>query len=104
MTDGQAVGFRSFVNIICRNHAARAGHVFDDDGRIARYMFSHMATDGARVGVVTAAGSEADNETNGFTLEKIRLRMGDLHRSTADNKNTQEQLRKPCHAVSLWRA
>ena len=49
-------------------------------------MFSHMAADGARVGVVTAAGSEADNEANGFTLEKIGLRMDCLRCSTAHSQ------------------
>ena len=68
-------------------------------------MFPHMAADRARVRIIAAAGSEADNETNGFALVEIALRVNGRRHSTGNNTNVQEQeeFRKPGHTLSLWR-
>jgi len=73
MADGEPIGFCRFENVIRRNHAAGAGHVLDDHDRVAGNMFAHMPADGARIGVVAAAGGEADDQPNGFSLVKVGL-------------------------------
>jgi len=105
MTDGKAIGFRCFVNIIGRDHAARAWHIFDDDRRVAGNMFAYVTADGTCVRVVAAPRSEADNETNGFACVKLGLRIHCSRRSAGDKDESreQEQFRKFFHTVSLCR-
>jgi len=69
---------------LARDHAARAWHIFDDDRRVAGNMFAHVTADGTGVRVVAAPGSEADNETNGFALVKLGLRIHCSWRSAGD--------------------
>ena len=69
----RSVGLRGFVNVVGGDHAAGAGHIFDDHDRVAGNMFAHMPADRARIGVVAAAGGEADDQPNGFSLVKVAL-------------------------------
>ena len=71
MADGQAVGFGSFVNMIGGDQAAGAGHVLDDDARVAGNVFTHMTRDRARVGVETPARGKADDDFDRLAFKKI---------------------------------
>ena len=53
--DGEPVRFCHPIDMVCRNQAAGAGHVIDDDRWIAGDIFSHVARHRARKGVETAA-------------------------------------------------
>ena len=52
--------------------AGGAGHVLDDDGRIARNMAAQMTRDQARIGIKTAAGGKADDNSNRLAFVKRR--------------------------------
>ena len=76
VADGQAVGLGDLVHIVGGNQKSRAGHVVDDEGRVAGDMFAHVAGDGAGVGVVAAAGGGADDDPDGLAAIKIFLGKG----------------------------
>ena len=68
--------FGAALNIwLASDNAAGAGHVFDDDAGISRNMFLEMAADQARIGVVTAAGGEPDDDLNRLAAIEIRHRL-----------------------------
>ncbi len=71
MTDGEAIWFGNLVNVVRRNQAAGAGHVFDDDRRLARNMFAHMPGDGAGVCIKSSACGKPDNDSDGFAFVKV---------------------------------
>ena len=73
VADGQTVGSGGFEGVVGGDHAPCARHVLDDHDRVAGNMFTHMPADGARIGIITAAGGEADDEPNGFSLVKVGL-------------------------------
>jgi len=76
MTDGKTVGFCDLENMVRRNEASGALHVLDDNDRIAGNMLAYMPRDETRVGVVSAAGGEAHNETDRLALKKWFLTWG----------------------------
>ena len=76
MADGEAVRLGDFVDVIGGDQTAGAGHVFDDEGRIAGNMLAQVARDGARVGVVAAAGGAADDDADRFAFVEWFLREG----------------------------
>ncbi len=76
MADRQSIGSRGFVDIVGRDHASGAGHIFNQNRRVAGNVFAHMAADCSRVSVVTAAGGETDDHTNGLAFVKVRLGNG----------------------------
>ena len=73
MADGEPIGFCRFENVIRRNHASGARHVFDDDRRVAWNMFAHVAADRAGIGIVAAAGGKADDQADGFAIVEVAL-------------------------------
>src|SRR6185503_8959374 len=76
MANDEAIRFGDFVDVVGGDQTAGAGHVFDDEGRIAGNMLAQVARDGARVGVVTAPGGAADDDADRFTFVERFLREG----------------------------
>ncbi len=64
--DGQTVGFGAAVDIFRGDQRAGAGHVLDDQWRVAGNMFAHVARHGAGVDIEAAAGAAADDDANGL--------------------------------------
>src|SRR6266511_6098016 len=73
MAYGEAVRLGRFVHIICRNHAASAGHVVNNDSRITGNVLAHLAGDHPRIQIVAATWSEPYDKADRFTLIKGRL-------------------------------
>ena len=71
MADGQAVGFRGFVNMIGGDQAARAGHILDDDARNTGNVLTHMTRDRARVSIETAARGKANDDFDRLAFIEI---------------------------------
>jgi len=71
VADDQSVRLALLVHEVGVNDNAGAGHVFNDDSRIARNMFAEMPRDGSRIGVVSCAGEESDDQANSLTLVEI---------------------------------
>ncbi len=76
MADGETIGFGLIVNMVRRDEADGAGHVFDQSGRITGNMFAEMARDGAGVNIEPTARFVGDDEANGFAAVKIVLGEG----------------------------
>jgi hypothetical protein len=76
MADGETIGFGLIVNMVRRDEADGAGHVFDQSGRITGNMFAEMARDGAGVNIEPTARFVGDDETYGFAAVKIVLGEG----------------------------
>jgi len=57
--------------VIGRDQMAGAGHVFNDDARLAGHMSAEMARQGARVGIETAAGRSADDHPDRLSFVEI---------------------------------
>jgi hypothetical protein len=70
-TDGQTIGFRAAVDVLRGNEGASARHIFDDERRISRNMFAHMARHGASVDIKSTAWAAADDDTNGLAFVKV---------------------------------
>jgi hypothetical protein len=66
----QAVWRGSIIEMVDRDQAARAGHVFDESGRVARQMFGEIARNNPRIQVEGTSRRVADNETNRLALCK----------------------------------
>ena len=66
--DGEPVGFGDAVDMVHRDHRARARHVLHDEAGIARNVKRHKAGEQARPAIVEAARRQADDDTDGFTL------------------------------------
>ena len=82
----QAVGFSDGVNKIRRYDMARAGHVLNQNARIAGNMLSHVRRDHARVNVVQVAGLAARDNGNCLTLIIGSLRCGAGHRTKQNDQ------------------
>jgi hypothetical protein len=55
------------------DEAAGAGHVVDDEYRIAGNVLAHVAAHDSRINVVAAAGCERHDDAHGLALIKRRL-------------------------------
>ena len=75
VADDGAVFRRRVEHVVGQDNAAGAGHVFDDDTGIAGNMFVNMPADQPRVGVVAAAGGEADDDFYRLATVEIRHRL-----------------------------
>lgn len=99
VADGQAIRRRSIVDVIRRDQAARPGHVFNTNGRIAGNMFHNMARDRPRVGIEPAAGREADDDTDGFACKKPIL--SDARKSEEKSSHRKSRPLEPSARCSL---
>src|SRR5688572_8590578 len=70
VADDQSVRLALLVNEVGVNDTG-AGHVFNDDSRIARNMFAEVPRDCSRIGVVSSAGGESDDQANSLTVVEI---------------------------------
>jgi hypothetical protein len=61
--------------MVCRDHGPRAGHILDDESRIAGNILCHMLADQARPSVVHVAVWKAGHDPDGFPLKKRRLSL-----------------------------
>jgi hypothetical protein len=71
VADDQSVRLALLVHEVGVNDTAGAGHVFNDDSRIARNMFAEMPRDRSRIGVVSSAGGKSDDQAKSLTLAEI---------------------------------
>ncbi len=53
------------------DQGSRAGHIFNQDGRMARNMFTHVAGHNAAVSIESTSGAAADDDPNRLTLLEI---------------------------------
>ena len=83
VADDQTVR-RRLEKRIGRHPAAGAGHVVDDDRRVARYVAAHVTGDDARVGIEAAAGGKANDDADGFAAIEILIRCGGVRRARCD--------------------
>src|SRR5688500_1509716 len=67
----RAVTVRFVVSVVGGNETSRAGHVVNYELGIAGNMFSHMARNRARVGIVAPARRVTDADANRLTREEI---------------------------------
>ena len=75
--DRQSVGWRLLVDEIGGADARGAGHVLDDDGRIARDVLPQIADEQARQRIHRPAGFDADENLQRLAgVEVVRLRRG----------------------------
>src|SRR3970282_1594237 len=70
----EAVGFGEVINMIGRDHRARAGHVLHHEFRITGNMFTEEARVGARPLIVIVAGLITDDDAYRLALVEISLR------------------------------
>ena len=82
--DRQAVGLCDVINLIGSNHRGGAWDVLNNDIRIPRNILGHEFSEHARIKIVGIAGFCADNDGDGFTLVKGRLRVGAGSRAKCD--------------------
>src|SRR5215510_2316063 len=68
MADREPVGLRDAIEMIRQNEAAGAGHVLDDERRIAGNVPAHVAREHSRVRIESAAGGEAHDQPDGLAL------------------------------------
>ncbi|MNC87453.1 hypothetical protein D3C83_31810 [compost metagenome] len=90
VADDQSVS-RRFKEVVCRHPAAGAGHIFDDDGRVAGDVPPHVPGDRARVGIKAAACGETHDEANGLAAKKIRIRCGGARWLRRRDQNRRKQ-------------
>ena len=72
VADDQTVR-RRLEKRIGRHPAARAGHVVDNDRRVARYVAPHVTGDDARVGIEAATSGKANDDADGFAAIEILI-------------------------------
>jgi hypothetical protein len=70
VADGKTIRLGNFVDVIRGNHHPGAGHIIDDDRRVAGNVFGHSASDHASVGVEAAARRAADDDMHSLAFEK----------------------------------
>src|SRR5262245_38654569 len=71
VADNQAIRLR-LIHEICVDDPAGAGHVFDNDCRITGNVLAYVASDGARISVVTSTRRKRDDQPNGLpSIETI---------------------------------
>lgn len=66
VADDQSVRLALLVHEVGVNDTAGAGHVFNDDSRKPG-----IPRDRSRIGVVSSAGGESDDQANSLTLVEI---------------------------------
>ena len=74
----QAIRFGAVEGVVRGNRAPGAGHVFNDDGRIAGDMFPNVPPDGPSGEIIAPARRESHHKADGFALIEIigRYRAG----------------------------
>src|SRR3990172_8023721 len=101
MANGEAVALGDLKEMIRRDDAAGASHVFDHKTRLPRDMFAHVPGDRARVNVVAAACRQADDDANCLPLVKITLPECMAEAAKKERQNQHDQFRCPIHDSSL---
>jgi hypothetical protein len=87
--DRAAVARQRGVEIAHRGKRSGAGRILDDDGRVARNMFSEVAGDRTRVDVVPAARGKSDHDGDGLALVEISLGMSGRRRGRRQGKRAR---------------
>src|ERR687898_689373 len=67
VADRESVGLGGVVHIVRCNHAAGAGHVLNNDGRITGNMLSHLSGDHPRIQIVAATWCEPHDKADRLT-------------------------------------
>src|SRR5205823_6575820 len=95
VAEGEAVGLGDLVEIVGGDQASRAGHVLDDDRRVARNVPRQMPGDRARVGVEASSRREAHDDADGLAL--VEGLLGPGGRGGCQEDETGGQDHQPCH-------
>ena len=82
--EGQTVGLGNAINIIGADDVTGAGHILDNDRRIARDMLAEVTRREAPPKIIAAAGGRRDHQRDRFAL--IEGRLG-RQRSAVENSN-----------------
>ncbi len=69
--EGKTVGLGAAVQIFGGDQRAGAGHIFDQQRRVAGNMLAHVARHDARVDIEAAAGAAADDDADSFASVEI---------------------------------
>src|SRR5439155_26313115 len=64
VADNGAILGRDVVHVISSQDTSGARHVLDDDGGIAGDVLADVASDVARIGIISAAGRGADDDAD----------------------------------------
>src|SRR5262249_13626099 len=71
ITDGEAVGLSSAIELVGSDQATRAGRIDDHKSRVARNMLSHMSRDSPRIAVKTTARGKSHDHLNRLSFIKV---------------------------------
>src|SRR5262245_59046885 len=74
--EGQTIGLGNIVDLVRRDHRRRARNVLYNYIRASGNIFRHKLGEHARIQIIGVAGFGADDDRDGFALEKRRLRLG----------------------------
>jgi hypothetical protein len=90
--ESQAVGLRNRVNIVRRDHRARARHVLHDAIRIAGNVFAHVLGDQPWPEIVDVTRGITGDDANGLALVVRRLGFRDRSAEKKPRQNEKEFL------------
>jgi hypothetical protein len=94
MADGKTVGLGYYEEMVCANQSPSAGHVVDDDGRVAGNILAEMAGDKASVSIVPTSRRGPNYDSDRFPLVERCGAMGEL-RTGADRKREKNENCRP---------
>ena len=74
VSKSQTIRLRGSKNMIGRNQASSAGHIFDNHSGVSRNMFIDMSREGSAIKVEASTGTGANDYSEGFAAIKLLLR------------------------------
>ena len=83
----QTIGLGQVIDVIGRNHRARARHILDDEVRISRNVLSHVARVGASPEVMHVARKITHYKSDRLSLIKRSLRENRIKRHRNEETN-----------------